>query len=103
MAGRADYKRELRSYLAGFGLAAALTAAAFGCVAWGGVSRTTALWVIAASAVAQIVVHLRFFLHIDLSKSKRDDLELILFAILVVALMAGGTIWILGNLRGRMM
>jgi cytochrome o ubiquinol oxidase operon protein cyoD len=103
MTRRAEYKRELQSYLAGFGLAVALTSVAFGCVAWPGMPRTTSLWIIATTAVIQIVVHLRYFLHIDLCKSKRDDLELMVFTVLVVALMAGGTIWILGNLRDRMM
>ncbi len=87
----------------GLALAIVLTAVAFGSVAWGGLSRTTVLWIVAVTAVAQIVVHFRFFLHIDLSKSKRDDLQLILFSSLIVAVMVGGTIWILANLQMRMM
>jgi cytochrome o ubiquinol oxidase subunit IV len=100
---RAEYRRELRSYVVGVTLAALLTAIAFGGVAWHGVAPTTLLWLVAATALLQIVVHLRFFLHIDLTKSKRDDLQLILFSALLIVLMAGGTIWILGNLRDRMM
>ena len=103
MSYRAEYRRELRSYLVGFGLAVLLTAVAFGSVAWSGFAQTTLLWIVAVTALVQIVVHLRFFLHIDLSKSKRDDLQLILFSGLLIVLMAGGTLWILGNLRERMM
>lgn len=102
MNDRAELRRERRSYLVGLALAAVLTAVAFGAVAWSGWSRSSLLWVIGTSAVVQVGVHFRYFLHIDLSKSKRDDLQLILFSFLIVLLMAGGTIWILTNLRGRM-
>lgn len=99
----AEFKSELRSYLIGFVLAVLLTVPPFAFVAWHSASRSTLLWIIAGAAIAQIAVHLRFFLHIDLSKSKRDDLQLILFSLLIVVMMAGGTIWILSNLRYRMM
>jgi cytochrome o ubiquinol oxidase operon protein cyoD len=103
MKNRAEYRRELRSYIVGFTAAAVLTVAAFISVAWGGLSRPSILWIVGISAIVQIVVHFRFFLHIDLSKSKRDDLELILFSALIVILMAGGTLWILANQQMRMM
>ena len=99
----AEYRSELRSYITGFVLAVLLTVPPFAFVASHGASRSTILWIIAGTAVAQIAVHLRFFLHITLSKSKRDDLQLILFSLLIVILMAGGTLWILGNMRDRMM
>ncbi len=49
--------------------------------------------------VVQMVVHFRCFLHIDLKRSARADLQLILFSSLIVALMVGGTLVILLNLR----
>ena len=58
---------------------------------------------IAVFALVQIVVHLRYFLHIDLGKQKREDLQLILFSTFLLAIMAGGTIWIMANLQMRMM
>ena len=103
MKNQAEYRRELRSYIAGFAVAATLTVIAFASIAWSGLSRPAILWIVGVSAIVQIVVHFRFFLHIDLSKSKRDDLELILFSALIVILMAGGTLWILGNQQIRMM
>ena len=54
-------------------------------------------------AFTQIVLQFRCFLHISLRRSARDDLQLILFSTLVVALMVGGTLVILLNLRERMM
>jgi cytochrome o ubiquinol oxidase operon protein cyoD len=98
-----EYARELRSYIVGFGLALLLSIIPFALVAWGGGARIISLWIIAAFALVQIIVHFRFFLHIDLSGQKREDLQLILFSALLFAIMAGGTIWIMNNLHMRMM
>ena len=97
-----DHGREARFYLAGFGLALTLTLVPFGLVHWGLMQGTALAVTIAVLAVVQIVVHLRFFLHIDLSRQKREDLHLILFTVLLLAIMALGTIWIMGNLATRM-
>ena len=103
MDDRTAYRREFRSYVIGLVSAVLLSTLAFVSVLWGGLSRTPILWIIAAAGIVQIVVHFRFFLHIDLSRSKRDDLQLILFSFLIILLMAGGTIWILADLEMRMM
>ena len=89
-------------YIIGAVASVALTILAFGTVVneW---DRMLALWVIGVTAVAQIVVQLRFFLHIGFSGQKREDLLLILFSLLMLSILAGGTIWILGNLSQRMM
>ncbi|SEQ90824.1 cytochrome o ubiquinol oxidase operon protein cyoD [Nitrosomonas sp. Nm51] len=97
-----DYRRELRDYLIGFGLAFTLTVGPFAIVAWGGLDRPTLLIFLGACALVQITVHFRFFLHIDLSRQKREDLQLILFSVLLLIIMAIGTIWIMGNLAMRM-
>lgn len=99
----AERRAEFRSYIVGLVLAAALTGIAFSAVAVPDLSTATRLWIIGAAALAQIVVHFRFFLHIGLGRSTRDDLQLILFTVLIIALMVGGTIWIMGHLHMRMM
>ena len=96
------YRRELRSYLTGLGLAVILTAVPFTLVAWGGMGTATTLWLITVFALLQVIVQMRYFLHIDFSRQKREDLHLILFSTLLLAMMAGGTIWILANLAMRM-
>jgi cytochrome o ubiquinol oxidase subunit IV len=99
-----DTKRdEIRSYAIGYGLALALTAAAFAAVRWPVFVPTTTLSVVFGLALVQMVVHFRFFLHISFQKSARDDLQLILFSTLIVILMVSGTLVILFNLRERMM
>jgi cytochrome o ubiquinol oxidase operon protein cyoD len=90
------YAQDLKSYCIGGLLALMLTALAFGLVIF---ERLLALAVL---AVAQIVVHFRYFLHIGWH-SHRDDLQLVLFTSLILFLMVGGTIWILFNLHERMM
>jgi cytochrome o ubiquinol oxidase operon protein cyoD len=50
-----------------------------------------------------MLVHFRCFLHVDLQRSARADLVLLLFTSLITALMVGGTLVVLFNLRHRMM
>lgn len=40
---------------------------------------------------------------IDIGCKKRKDLQLTLFTVLLLAIMAAGTIWIMANLYTRMM
>ena len=72
-------------------------------VAWHVFPRSWLLLLIAGAALIQIVLQFRLFLHIDLSRSKRDDLQLILFSTLIAVLMVSGTIWIFFNQQMRMM
>jgi cytochrome o ubiquinol oxidase operon protein cyoD len=94
---------EIRSYAIGYGVALALTGAAFATVHWPGFVSTTTLAIVLGLALIQMIVHFRFFLHISLRKSARDDLQLMLFSALIVILMVSGTLIILFNLRARMM
>lgn len=99
----AQYRYDLRIYQWGLGLALLLTAIPFGLVAFHDAPPTVLYWTIGLLGLVQVVVHFRFFLHIDLSSQKREDLHLILFSVLLLAIMAGGTIWIMNNLAERMM
>jgi len=98
-----DQGREFRAYLLGGVLSLLLTVAAFALVWIRLVSGGTALGILGFLAILQVIVHFRYFLHIDLKNSHRDDLQLILFTSLIVAMMVGGTIWILFDQHSRMM
>ncbi|MHA6346021.1 cytochrome o ubiquinol oxidase subunit IV [Roseivivax sp. CAU 1761] len=98
-----EERRERRFFAIGLVLSALLTAAAFAAATLSDLSRANRVTAIAVFGLVQIVVQLRFFLHIDLSRQKREDLQLLLFTVLLLAIMAGGTLWILGNLNHRMM
>jgi cytochrome o ubiquinol oxidase subunit IV len=96
-------RRDLLTYGTGYGLALSLTLGAFGSVYFRLMAPWTTLAVVLGLALIQVMVHLRFFLHIDLKRSARSDLQLILFSAGIILLMLGGTLVILGNLRMRMM
>lgn len=97
-----DPRREFREYCIGGSLALLLTVAAFALVASHWLDQLACLGVISGLALVQMLVHFRYFLHIDLRRSHRDELQLILFTGLILLLMTGGTIWILWNLHSRM-
>ena len=96
-------ERTLKPYLIGIVLALILTAIAFGLVAFGTLPRQTTLAAIAALALVQILVHLRFFLHIDFKSTPRENLAALAFALVVICIMVGGSLWIMFDLYHRMM
>ena len=96
-------RRETMTYVVGYGLALLLTGVAFGLVYLHLLSGQQAFYTVLGLGLMQMVVHFRCFLHIDLKRSARADLTLILFSSLIVALMVGGTLVILFNLQQRMM
>lgn len=96
-------ERSARPYLIGIVLALVLTAIPFGIVATGALSRDSALIVIAVTALIQILVHLRFFLHIGLDATPRENLIALIFAGVLIFIMVGGSLWIMFDLYHRMM
>ena len=103
MNAQQEYRSDFLSYVIGLLLALALSCAAFAMVAWQFATPAVTLGIVFGLALLQSVAHFKFFLHIDLRKSVREDLQLILFASLIVLLMVAGTLIILLNLRHRMM
>jgi cytochrome o ubiquinol oxidase subunit IV len=97
------YRHDLRGYQTGFILAAILTIIPFALVASGTFSTIATLWVIGVLALIQIAVHIRYFLHVDLSPERREELYLMLFSGALVTLMIAGMLWLLFNLHTRMM
>lgn len=101
--GSHSERSDLMTYGVGYVLALLLTGAAFAVVEWHWATHTTAVSIIFALALIQAIVHFRCFLHIDLKQSARDDLQLILFSTLIIAVMVGGSLVVLFNERMRMM
>jgi cytochrome o ubiquinol oxidase operon protein cyoD len=90
-------------YVKGFVLALVLTGVPFGLVVAGLLQPFTTLVVIAVLAVLQVVVHLRYFLHIDIKSTPRENLLALAFAAVLIFIMVGGSLWIMLDLRVRMM
>ncbi|TYC65413.1 cytochrome o ubiquinol oxidase subunit IV [Stappia sp. BW2] len=94
--------RSQSTYLTGFVLAVLLTAIPFALV-WGGLLVGPAVYaVIAVAAVLQVIVHLVFFLHIDLKSTPVENLFFLVFAAVLIFIMVGGSLWIMMDLHHRM-
>ena len=87
----------------GFAAAVLLTALPFGLVAIKALSPGLMLAVIGLAAIAQIVVHLRYFLGIGLHRGYAEQLVTLAFAAILLGIMVGGTLWIMSDLGQRMM
>jgi cytochrome o ubiquinol oxidase operon protein cyoD len=96
-------ERSAKPYLVGLALAVILTAIPFGLVATAALPRSATMIVIAVAAVLQIIVHLRFFLHIGLRSTPLENLLAMAFAAVLIVFMVGGTLWIMFDLHHRMM
>jgi cytochrome o ubiquinol oxidase operon protein cyoD len=100
--GREDTSRGLRSYLIGFVLAVALTAASF----WA--ARTHAIYgpgvsvALVTLAIAQMGIHLVFFLHITTGPDNTNNVLALMFGVLIVFLVVFGSLWIMTNLNHNM-
>jgi cytochrome o ubiquinol oxidase subunit IV len=90
-------------YTIGLALAVILTATSF----W--VANTSLLWVpgiplgLAVLAIAQMGVHLVFFLHITTGPDNTNNVLALAFGVLIVTLVVAGSLWIMTNLNDNMM
>ena len=102
-AGGHDLGRGIRGYLIGLGLAALLTATSFfvagTSLVWGP-SIPVALFVL---AIAQMGVHLVFFLHITTGPDSVNNVMALAFGVLVVIFLIAGSLWIMANLNHNML
>ena len=87
-----------RSYLIGFAIAAGLTIASF----WA--AQSTLIYGPAVSvalitlAVAQMGIHLVFFLHITTGPDNTNNVLALAFGILIVFFIIVGSLWIMANM-----
>jgi cytochrome o ubiquinol oxidase operon protein cyoD len=91
------------TYTVGLAFALLLTAASFI------VSQTNLLWEpgvpagLAVLAIAQMGVHLVFFLHISTGPDNTNNVIALAFGVLIVALVVSGSLWIMANLNSNML
>ena len=89
-------------YTIGLVLAVILTATSF----W--VANTSLLWGpgvplgLAVLAIAQMGVHLVFFLHISTGPDNTNNVLALAFGVLIVTLVVAGSLWIMTNLNDNM-
>ena len=93
----------VRTYLIGLALAVLLTALSF----W--LPTTTLVWgpgipvALIVFAIAQMGVHLVFFLHITTGPDNTNNVMALAFGLLIVFLVIGGSLWIMANLNQHML
>ena len=97
-----DVISETMAYVIGLALALILTGVSF----W--VASTSALWGpgvavgLVVLAIAQMGVHLVFFLHITSGPDNTNNVLALAFGVLIVFLVMIGTIWIMGHMNANM-
>jgi cytochrome o ubiquinol oxidase operon protein cyoD len=92
-----------RSYGLGFLLSAVLTVIPFAMVMTPGMAHSTVMAAVLTSAVAQIVVHMVFFLHMNTHTSEnRWNAFTFAFTVLITAIMISGSVWIMHHLTTNM-
>lgn len=101
--GRSDIASGVRSYLIGLVLAVALTVASFSALGTGLVWGPAIPVLLLVLAVAQMGVHLVFFLHITTGPDNINNVLALAFGTLIVALVICGSLWIMANLNHNMM
>ncbi len=92
-----------KGYITGFILALVLTLASFGLTMSDTISHKTAIGGIIIAAFIQMIVHLRYFLHLDGSSAQRWNLLALMFTALLLFIFIGGTLWVMYALNSRMM
>jgi cytochrome o ubiquinol oxidase operon protein cyoD len=88
----------VRGYMLGFLLAAGLTWASFYVAAYHVVWPPAVPAALITLAVAQMGIHLVFFLHITTGPDNTNNVLALAFGILTVGLVLGGSVWIMVNL-----
>ena len=100
--GEHNLRTRLLGYVIGLGLALLLTATSFF------IAGTHLVWqpsipvAIIVLAIAQMGVHLVFFLHITTGPDNTNNVLALAFGVLIVILVVGGSIWIMEHLNQNM-
>jgi cytochrome o ubiquinol oxidase operon protein cyoD len=98
----ADSSANLQSYVLGFGFAIVLTLASFGAALTHWVWGPGLPVLLAVLAIAQMGVHLVFFLHVSSSPDSVNTVLALAFGIFVVGLVVFGSMIIMANLNDYM-
>ncbi|MDH2436378.1 cytochrome o ubiquinol oxidase subunit IV [Pokkaliibacter sp. MBI-7] len=93
----------MKSYVSGFILSIILTLVPFALVMFPGLATpVTAVIVMVIMAIAQVLVQLVFFLHMDSSSEQSWNVMAFAFTILIAVILIGGSVWIMYNMHINM-
>jgi cytochrome o ubiquinol oxidase subunit IV len=100
---RQDVGRAVLNYAIGLVLAAGLTGISFwvaGANVFWGPGVAIGLCVL---AIAQMGIHLVFFLHLSTGPDNTNNALAVAFGVLIIVLVGAGSLWIMSNLNANMM
>jgi len=98
-----EHSAKLGTYILGVGLAVLLTAASF----W--IAKTDLIYgpgipvALATLAIAQMGIHLVFFLHLTTAPDNTNNVLALAFGLMVVCLVVFGSVWIMAHLNHNLM
>jgi cytochrome o ubiquinol oxidase operon protein cyoD len=95
--------QEVRGYLLGLGLAILLTIASFWAVQTREIYSSGIAMALMVLAVAQIGIHLIFFLHITADPDNANNILALAFGALIVCLLVFGSLWVMLHLNHNLM
>ena len=101
--GQNEIAQGVKGYLIGFVLAIGLTVVSFY------MARSTLVWApsipiaLSVLAIAQMGVHLVFFLHITTGPDNVNNVMALAFGVLIVLLVIVGSLWIMSHMNHNMM
>ena len=95
-------RAELAGYLMGLVLAAALTAAAFLSVGTQLIYGPGIVMAVVVFGLAQVGVHLVFFLHMTTAPDNTNNVLALAFGLLIVCIIVFGTIWAMHQMDHNM-
>ena len=101
--GREGIAEGVRSYLLGLAIAIVLTIASFY------VARTHIIYgpsipvALVALAVAQMGIHLVFFLHITTAPDNTNNVLALALGVLIVFVLVFGTVWVMAHMNQNML
>ena len=98
-----EVAKGLVGYIIGLGFATALTLASFLLPSTGWVWGPGLPMALVVFAIAQMGVHLVFFLHITTGPDNVNNVMALALGVLIVFLVIGGSLWIMSELNGHMM
>ena len=100
--GEITLRTELRGYLIGLALAALLTAASFWSIDEHVIYGPGIVMALIVFGIAQVGVHLVFFLHLTTSPDNTNNALALAFGVLIVSLVFFGSIWVMFHLHDNL-
>jgi cytochrome o ubiquinol oxidase operon protein cyoD len=93
----------VQSYVVGMLLSLVLTFASFGVVMLHLVPRSMGLTAVVVLCVVQLLVQLRYFLHLGSSADQRSNTGIFVCTALLIVIIIAGSLWVIHNANVNMM